>query len=786
MMVMTSNSTLIAQTSENFENAEVVNIEGRVFNHENQSPLHGATIYILELERGTITDRDGYYELKLPKGEYTVRVQFLGFKTLKRGLNANKSKKIDFHLKPEPQTLDEITVEHHGALDLVTGSTAGVEVITLTELEEIPVLMGELDVVNTLTSLPGVQKIGEGSSGFNVRGGSVDQNLVLMEGSPIINPSHVLGLYSVFNPDATEKFTLFKGHIPARFGGRLSSVLDVDMKEGSVYDHTLKAGVSLYSARLTIDGPLQREKTSYLVSVRGATESIAFGLAGKNRDLASLPIRQTIFNSSAWFYDSFGSVNHRFNPRNNVSLSVYRSEDYFRYTDDFGYSWDNRIGRLKWESAFSERVHSFLDASISIYNAEYFTPSGPGNFALSNGIRTSKFSYRVRYLGFDGLTLEAGAEWNRYRNSDEILRPFNNSSAVQKHELGKNHGEELSFYVDTSVNLSESLLLSTGGRYTRYYQIAPYRSFSGDSVNGVVPYAYSGFEPRSSLRILLNPQSSLKFSYSKTSQFIHQLSNTSSPTPADAWFVSTSDIKPQIANNLSVGYYYRFKNRSIDVSLESYYRFMQNITELRDFTNLFMNSRINEDLLSGNGRAYGLELSIEKEKGKWKGWVSYTYGRTFIRVHDREDSINSDDWFPANYDQPQQLHITGIRDIGEESAFSFQFVWRSGRPITAIASNYIDDKTVVPAYSERNRYRIPDYIRLDISFTIAENIWKNRSPNPYRKIKDSVNITLYNVLGRENAFSVFYRRPENENLPQSYKLSVLGAVIPSLTYNIQF
>lgn len=777
-------------------------ISGQIIRAEDGDPLEGATIFFVEINRGTSANGNGNYKLSVPPGRYTVRVQFLGYRTIETTVEVLSSGMLNFRMQEAELNLDEIVVEGAGSTDLLRGSVTGVEVVQISDLTQIPVLLGEVDVIQSLVSLPGVQTVGEGASGFNVRGGSVDQNLVLLDGSPIFNPSHVLGIYSVFSPDATEKFTLYKGHMPVQYGGRLSSVLDVTMKNASFDEFHFSGGVGVYAARATVEVPIIKNRTSFLFSGRGSSSGVAFAMAGKNRDLARLPIGRDIYNSAAWFYDGYSRLTHRFNSRNSLTISGYGSDDYFRYTNRFGYSWRNLLGVATWNSELRENLFSKLSASANDYDSSYFTPSGPGGFLLENGIGYMKLKETLLYTGISNATLIAGAEYTRYHSEDESAEPWNTNSAFSERSVAKDEGDELSFFIGSDIDLTSSLLVSLGMRHASYRQLGPStvlfyedgqpghdspvtgsKTFSG----GEKIVSYSGFEPRLSFRYSLNEESSVKLSYNRTRQYIHQISNSFSATPSDIWQVSTRYIPPQQANSYSAGYYREFKKPSLQTSFELYYRSMDNVVEYRDFAELFLSDAFEQELLNGIGRAYGAELSIEKREGKWTGWLSYTYSRSEVQIaREAGVEVNNGEWYPASFDQPHQLSITGIRDIGKESAFSFQFTWRSGRPITAISASYLDRLTTVPVFSERNQYRIPDYIRLDISFTIAENIWKNRRPNPNRRIEDSANITLYNFLGRENAFSVFYQRREGAITPQSFRLSVLGAMIPSFTYNITF
>lgn len=786
--------------NEPFENAR---LSGRVTDSETGNPLQGATIYIVELRRGTSTDSDGFFTLTLPTGEYTLRIQFLGMETLVEEITLNENIWLDLELTEQDTDLDEIVVEGVGFGDNIRGAVTGVEVVSISDLTQLPQFMGEIDIVQSLTALPGVQTVGEGASGFNVRGGREDQNLVLMDGAPIFNSSHVLGLFSVFNPDVTAGYALYKGHMPERFGGRLSSVLDVSMRSGSMEEFKVNGGLGLYSGRLMIEGPIIREKTSFLLSGRGAASGIIFAIAGKGRDMMRISLPADVYGSSARYYDNNANITHRLNSNNTLSLSYYGSNDFFRLDRDFGYSWGNQIGSFKWSSTISDNLFSEFSAAKNSYKSSFFTPDGPDAFLLDTGIGYERLNEHIFYTGINHMTLTAGAEWTRYKSDAESMSPYHDDSVVANQRVEKDSGQEFAIYIGNEIELGSSILFSAGLRYSHFDQLGPGTVFDYEenqprtieNVIGSTNYSsgdkiisYSGFEPRLTSRISITENSSVKLSYNRTRQYIHQISNSTSPTPADIWQVSTQHLPPQKSHNYSLGYFRNFAEGEWETSIDLYYRDVDDLVEYIDFADLFLNSQIETDLISARGQAYGSEFNIRKRSGKWSGWLSYTLGRTFVKADSDfpERRINRGEWFPSNYDQPHNFNLTAVRSISENSAFSYNFIWRSGRPITAINSNYLDNDTTVPVFSDRNRERIPDYIRVDISFTIADNIWKYRVPNPNRRISDSANITFYNILGRRNAFSVFYKRAPGASIPSPNRLSVLGAVIPSFTYNFNF
>ena len=765
--------------------------------------LQGATIFVEELNRGSTTDGEGYFRILIAQGEYRIIVRYIGMETKSLRIRIHSADTLQITLAEQEQDLEEIIVEGSAFGSILRRPVTGLTTSSIRDLEQLPQLMGEIDVVQSIISLPGIQTVGEGASGFNVRGGREDQNLILMDGAPLFNPTHVLGLFSVFNPDATDKFSLYKGHMPEQYGGRLSSVLDVELRNGSYEEFSLRGGVGLYSGRLMAEGPVVKERTSFLISSRGAASGVIFALAGKKRDLMSVSLPADVYNSRADFYDTNLKFSHRFNPSNTIDLSLYGSHDFFRFSNEFGYSWRNRIANLKWRGILTENF--FVDASIAgnSYSSNNFTPTGPGNFDLQTGIGYARINSNSVFTAFDNQIIRFGGEWIRYSGHDQKLEPYTDESIIKDEKILGNRGEELSFYAGNEIELSSSFTVTIGGRYTLYNQKGPatiYRYAENEPITldsaidstvysaGDIIVTYRGFEPRLSASYSNGINQSVKLSYNRSKQYIHQLSNSITPTPANLWQVSNPHIPPQQSDSYTLGYYRQFLDNDFESSVEIYYRDIQNLVDYRDFAELFMNPRLETAIMPAKGRSHGIETSIQKNNGVWTGQLSYSYSRTFARTENEhpETTINSGDWYPADFDQPHSLFFSGVRQLGDNSAFSFNFTWRSGRPFTSLQTVFQDSDTTIPIFSDRNQSRIPDYIRLDVSFTIADNIWKNRTPNPDKRREDSVNITLYNVLGRANAFSVFYQRPDLAILPGAFKLSVLGAVIPSITYNFRY
>lgn len=768
-------------------------LSGIVTEQKSGNPIAGVTVYVENKKTGTATDSTGNYRLSLPVGRHTLLFQFVGYHNITKEIFIYSDGSLDIQLQPELYDMDEVVVEAEGQDQNVVGSVTGVENLTLSEIEDLPTVLGEADVVNTLKLLPGVNTVGEGSTGFNVRGGRTDQNLVLLEGAPLYNASHVLGLFSVFNPDVVERFSLYKGHIPARYGGRLSSVLNVEMKKEEIDEFKLHGGIGIASSKLSAKIPFNDNKSSVLLAGRGSYSDWVLSLVNN----------QDIKNSSATFYDSNVNISHRLNKNNRLFFSAYRSRDRFRFSDRFGYAWSNELYNSSWKTLIRENLVSDFSTMYGVYKSSNFEPSGIDAFTLKNGIRYFQFKEHLIYDLNTRHTLNAGLEWDTRIGKPERLEPYNDKSGIAPAQIEKERARELSVYAGDEYEVNDWLSINAGIRYTVFQNFGPGQVFGYDpsapkSVQtitdstsfgkGEIIATYSGLEPRVSARLQLASTSSLKASYNRTKQYVHQISNNTSPTPSAIWQVSTPHIEPQQADMVSIGYFKNFHDNIWETSLQLYYKKIDNLVEYTDFAKLHLNDHLETDLLAGDGEAYGAELSIKKTTGDWTGWLSYAYARTFVKVAgpSSELAINNGKKFPSNFDQPHNLTLVAKRRLGEKSAFSLNFTYSTGRPITAIESSYEDSGTSIPVFSRRNEYRIPDYIRLDISFTIAENIWKNRTVDPNRPITDSMSISFYNLLSRDNAFSVFYARADDRTYPVAHKLSVLGAVIPSVTYNISF
>lgn len=773
-----------------------VRIQGKVTSKEDGKGLFGATVAIRGTNIGAVCDEKGNYEFTIGTGQFELVVQYVGKVTKVYDLRVIGNGRLDIVLEDEVVSLDQVLIEAEGEDKNIQRISAGVNRLNIKEIESLPAFMGEVDIVKSLQSLPGVSTVGEGASGFNVRGGRTDQNLILQDGALLFNASHVLGFFSTFNPDATEAFTLYKGNMPAQFGGRISSVLDVRMKEGNSEKVKVRGGLGLVASRLVVDGPLNGGKTRFLVAGRSSYSDWVLGQA-RNIDVQ---------NSAARFHDVNLKLSHRFGNRNKVNLSYYRSGDFFRFAQDFGFEWDTDILNFSWNSSITDNLISTTRLVSGVYKSKLFDPSGIDAAEIENGMNYYQAQQNFFYTPNDKHSITFGGDFVRYDSRPEISTPIGPDSGILPERVEKEQGNEFGFFVNDDITITKDLAISLGLRYSLFQNRGPYDVFQYadgsqrlvENIIDTTSYAdgdliakYSGFEPRIGLRYKIDDETSIKVSLNRTRQYIHTLSNSTAATPTDILQLSNTYLKPLISNNASIGYFKNFSDNKWETSLEVYLRDIDNLLDYKDFVDLLLNNHLETDLIAGKGRAYGMELYIKKNKGPMTGWLSYTLSRTEVQIEGEnpDEVINNGNWYPANFDRTHNFSWVSTVQLRGSSSFNWNVVYSTGRPINGIVTNYRIGSTVVPHFSERNEFRIPDYFRIDLSFTFGRDILKKeyRDKLEGRNYLGTLTIGIYNILSRKNAFSVFFKRPEDLGLiPRPHRLTVLGAAFPNITYNFRF
>lgn len=748
--------------------------------------LVGALVRVKDLDLALSSNIEGKTIIQIPPGLHVLEISMLGYETLTVGVNLLNSATWNIELLTEATELDEVLVSATADDSNIKSTVVGMAKLSAVDIKEMPVFLGEPDVIKSILTLPGVSTIGEGASGFNVRGGNIDQNLVLQDGSLLFNSSHAMGFFSVFNPDVIRDVTLYKGHIPAQFGGRVSSVLDVKLK-GNNYDKLkVNGGIGMLASRVAIETPIIKDKISLLLGGRIAYSDWVLNLANK----------PAVKESSLSFYDINAKISQRLGEKGTIALSVYNSKDQFVYSQEFGFSWKMTNISLNWNQVFSPKFISEFTVTNSRLSNTTFQPTGVDAFILGNGMNNYKIKEDLLITKIPKNTINVGAEVNSYFPNDETFEAYNPSSTVIPYTGQKDKGLESAIYINDAIDLSSRLSISIGLRYSFYSNIGPGKlniyekniptdaeyiieTKEYDSWERII--FYQDFDPRASLVYQLNTSSSLKMSYNHISQYIHLISNTTAALPIDYWQVSNTYFKPIEAVNYSLGYFKNFKLNQWETSIEAYYRTLENIIEYKDFPELYLNDHLETELLSGQGKSYGLELYIKRKTGKLNGWISYTYSRTFNKISDpsRNEEINRGEWFPSKFDQPHNLNLVGNLNFNKTNQLSFNFTFATGRPITGPDSNYAVDGTIVPNFSDRNEYRIPNYHRLDVSYTIQRGLFRTSRYN------DSFTISIYNLYARKNAYSIYFKRSKSEPYG-AYKLSILGTMLPSFTYNFNF
>lgn len=762
-------------------------LKGKISNPETGENLIGATIFVSDLDLGTATNDSGHYVLILPVGRHELIFRSIGQLEKKRIINLYTDGVMNVGLGESYFSLEEIVVKAKRSDQNISDVKTGTVELSVKDINNLPTLLGELDVMKSLLLLPGVSTVGEGAGGINVRGGRTDQNLVLFDDAHLLNTSHALGIFSAFNPDVVETITLFKGSVPAQFGGRSASVLNVSPKSGDFDQLHVKAGLGAIIGRILVEGPISKGKTSFLAAGRTS-------YAGWVLESIEKP---EIRNSKARFSDINGVISHRFNQNHQISLSYYHSFDLFQYSEDFGYRWKTENVNLKSKNILSVNFSSNTHFSAGKYRSTLFEPKGLGAFDFQNGQENIKLKQNFFWNPANKHKVQFGGEWVRYNSLPDEIDPKGENSGILKKEVSRERGDELAFFLNEEVDITPRIAISAGLRYSAF------RSLGTDTVfvyepglpvqeqtiidtlffgKGKVVQSYAGFEPRFSIRYKIGKNSSIKASYNRMRQYLHLISNTTASTPVDVWQLSNRYIQPQIADNFSAGLFRNFYDNNLETSIEGFYRITENQYDYKDFANLLLNRHLETEVLPGKGKAYGVEVLLKQNAGKLTGWLSYTWTRSFIQVKGttRETTVNGGNWYPTSYDKPHDVTLAAKYTVNKNMFLGFNFTYNTGRPITGILSSYIVNNTVIPHFSDRNAYRIPDYYRLDFSVTIES---KKLVTTRYR---GSFVFTVYNLLSRRNPFSVYYQQLNNFFIPSATKLSVLGTMIPAVSYNISF
>jgi hypothetical protein len=759
-----------------------VAVSGYVTNRDTKEPVAGVTVFNQRLSSGAITNEFGYYSLIMPRGSWLLQFSFIGMKEKQINVNLYGNGEMNVEMNNMLIPLKETVVSAQKNIMLQRFET-GVEKINITSFKLLPTSMGETDVIKSFLLMPGIQSIGEGSVGFNVRGGSSDQNLVLLYGAPVYNSSHFFGFFSAVNSDIIKDVTLYKGGIPVRYGGRISSVLDIGTTEGDRKEFRGNAGISPVTTHLMFEGPVKKDTCTFILTGRTTYSNWVFGL-----------INNTMLKKSkASFYDLNGKITYDINQKNKIDLSAYLSHDAFRFYSDTVYSYGNTIFSLKWRHFFNSRFFSVFSLNNSNYKYEV-SAQGSANegFTLSHRINSS--GLKADFNWYQGRNeVNYGFDLTRYAVMPGSYLPNGDSSLVLAKTIEKERALEGALYFEDKFILTDYLSVNAGLRFSSFFAIGPstvlkYDPESSKRNSAIIDTAhfnsiykgYAGPEFRISLNLKTSPRSSFKLNYNRTRQYIHLLSNTTSISPTDTWKLSDYYLKPQVGDQYAAGFYQMLYRNSIEASAEIYFKTIKNMVDFKRGTNLIMAENIEQDLVNVKGKAYGIELMVRKTEGRVRWSIGYTYSRTFIRSIGKfsDEIINRGEWFPANFDKPHDLTATFNYLFSRRFSFSANYTYSTGRPITYPIASYHLGNLLLTHYSDRNEYRIPDYMRLDVSLKISGNLKSRKIAHPHWIF------SVYNLLGRQNVYSVYFRNENNQI--KGYKLSIFGKAIPSLSFNFDF
>lgn len=763
---------------------DMVNVDGFIMSTEDGLPIIGASLYFEELETGTSTNSLGYFSISLKKGKYSLKVNSIESREEKYQLEILSAGRVDLFLDKKVYALNEVVIRSDKE-DNIRGTQMGFDKLSAKSIKEIPSIMGERDIVKVALLLPGVQSVGEGASGYNVRGSPADQNIFYLNNVPIYNTSHLFGFFSAFTPDAISDFKLYKSNIPAKYGGRLSSIFDITAKEGNKKNFSLRGGISPITGSFMVEGPFMKDKSSYLVAVRSTYSNWVLGLIDNYE----------IKNSNASFADAITNFSIALNPNNQIKLLTYFSYDNISLVSQTDYDYQNMGASLGWNHIIRSKHNLQLTYSFSNYgfnekNKQLEWAAYKNNYNLQHNEIKANITLRPN----EKHSISFGANSILYNLDRGDHLPLNELSDVVPVYLGKEKGIEGGFYVDEEWTVTPVFSLSGGFRFNYYSYLGPqdvYEYIPGapleiENIIDTISYSnnqsvktYTSPDFRIAANYIISPNLSVKASFSQLHQYIFMLSNTIAMSPTDKWKLSDSNIKPMKGQQYSMGIFTNFFKGALEFSAEAYYKKVNNLVEYKDGADLIVTKVVETEVLQGDLDAYGLELMFKKPYGRLNGWINYTYSSSTVLVkgNDEFTSINFGNPYPANYDKPHALNLVLNYKLSRRLSFSSNVVYSTGRPITYPTAIFYQDGSQITYYSNRNEYRLPDYFRLDLAVNLEGNLKK------HKLIHGSWSFSVYNVTGRRNAYSVYFK--SEQGTIKGYKLSIFGSPIVSLSYNFK-
>ena len=756
-------------------------LSGQITDAASGEDLISVTVYVPTLSLGAVSNVYGFYSLTLEEGTYEVVISYVGYAEQKIKIDLTSDIRKNIELSGDSQVLGEVIVSAAREVeDRNIESTGMSEIdVKIEAVKKIPALLGEVDIIKAIQLLPGVKAVGEGGSGFYVRGGNADQNLVLLDEAPIYNASHLLGFFSSFNPEAIKDMQLYKGAMPAHYGGRLSSVLDIRMKEGNAKKITTSGGIGSIMSRLAIEAPMTDKGSFMLAGRRSYLDLVAKTFLKIRGDTTQL-------DNTFYFYDLNAKTNFRINKNNRFFASGYFGRDVFKIpTDGIKVNWGNTTGTLRWNHIFSPKL--FANLTYYYSNYDYFLDFSEGITRFTWKSRLKEHSVKADFGAFvnPSNTLKFGVHSIVHDITPGDVESFENKVLLQSFKTENQKAYESAFYINNTQTINDKLKIDYGLRLSSIHNVGPQEVYQQnenyeitDTINHKkgVYNRYWNLEPRIGARFKINNSNSIKASYNRTAQYIQQASNGNSATPFDIWFLSSELIKPQLADQYAIGYFKNLKNNSIELSAEIYYKNFINAVDFKDHASLLLNKNLDGELRVGKGRAYGIELMAKKDEGRLTGWVGYTYSKAEKKI----PTINSGEWYNAKYDKPHDFSLVASYELTDRFSVSGNFVYSTGSAVTFPTGRYIFAGVSVPVYSERNGERLPDYHRMDLSASFKPK--KNKS----RRLQSEWVLSIYNVYNRKNAFTIDFKQEEfDANQTYAEKSSVFS-IVPSFTYNVKF
>jgi hypothetical protein len=747
-------------------------ISGYIRSSETGEALIGATVQIKELSKGAMANAYGFYSITLPVGTHTLHYSYLGYITKTENIELAGNLNKNAELQQASVEIAEVVISAEASNTNIKSPEMNVVKISPKDVVSVPVIFGEQDILKTLSLMPGVKSAGEGNSGFYVRGGSADQNLIILDEAPVYSSAHLLGFFSVFNSDAVKDMEFYKGNAPANYGGRLSSVLDIQMKEGNSKKLAASGGIGLIASRLTLEAPIVKDKGSFIISGRRTYADIFLPLW---KDPAAK-------STKLYFYDFNLKANYRINDKNRIFLSGYFGRDVFKISDLVGFNWGNKTATLRWNHIFGNKL--FLNSSLIYSDYNYGIGYNVGELLeVTSGIRDFNLKEDFQYFINTRNTLKFG-----FNTIDHKFRPgelkSENENLTNSKVIDEKHAVESAVYVSHKFNISDRLILNYGLRYSNCAVIGPdtvytYNendiiSSSGIYNKGEIIKNYGIPEPRMTINYIVNEKMSVKMSFARNAQYLHLLSNSTVSFPTDVWISSSKIVKPQIADQIALGFFENFRDNMIETSVEVYYKNFQNQIDYQNGANIILNEHVESQLVFGEGRAYGTELFIKKRTGDFTGWIGYTLSRTERSI----DEVDGGAWYPVKHDRTHDVSIVLMYAFNDKLNVSANWVYNTGNAVTFPEGKYVIDGVTVPAYTDRNGYRMPDYHRLDLGVTLTN---KKRE-----KFESSWNFSVYNAYARKNAYSISFRENENDPSKTEAVQQSLFQLVPSITYNFNF